>query len=183
MNILKFDKFNEAKCKEFTDFDIETKVIVDELTGNTYNVFFGKNSKSNDYLTTNFSGKYATAIRGIDPSKNDIWMHAKGVPGSHLIIKTIKDDLIPLNVIKSAAIITKKNSKVKDIQNSEIVYCKKDYVSKTPIGEVKSLLDNINKKIDLGESLSQNELDILEKTKPKEGRVFVDYKNSEIILI
>ena len=183
MNILNYKMFNEAKCREFQDFDIETKTIVDTNTGNSYSIFFGKNAKSNDFLTHNFSGKYAKAIRNIEPSINDVWMHTKGVPGSHLIIKTIKDDIIPMNVIKDAALIAKKNSKAKDTVDAEIVWCKKDFVSKTPIGQLKSILDDINLKKESGIELDKKDIEILDKSIQKEGRVFVDYTNSNIILI
>lgn len=142
-------KINEAKIREFSEigYDIEHKKIEDQFDKNVkYDVYFGKNAESNDYLTTTYSGKNAVSIRSVGPSPNDIWMHASGFPGSHLIIKAINDDAIPESVIIKAAAIAKKNSKSKDLEISKVVFCKKDYVSKMPgskTGEV--LVDPINR--------------------------------------
>ena len=40
-----------------------------------YTIFVGKNNKQNDTLT------FKTA------TSNDLWLHAKNIPGSHVIIK------------------------------------------------------------------------------------------------
>ncbi len=59
-----------------------------------------------------------------------MWFHAKGVAGSHVLIK-VKDKLPTELTIKKVAMIAAKNSKSKeDMVN--VVYCKKKYVKKTP---------------------------------------------------
>ena len=60
----------------------------------------------------------------------DLWFHAKGVPGSHVLIK-IKDKVPMELTIKKVAQIAAKNSKSKEDQIC-VVYCKKKYVKKTP---------------------------------------------------
>ena len=80
-------------------------------------VYIGRNDKSNDYLTFNLA------------NKEDIWMHAKGVPGSHVIIK-VKDRLPTNEVIKQVAQITKRNSKSNKDDKVVIVYCKRKFVKK-----------------------------------------------------
>jgi hypothetical protein len=70
-------------------------------------------------------------------------MHAKGVPGSHVIIK-IKDKVPTETTIKRAAIIAAANSKSQD-DMVKVVYCKKKFVTKEPgmnTGQVK--VDYIN---------------------------------------
>lgn len=142
-------KTNEAKCREFSEigYDIEHKKIEDQFDKNVkYDVYFGKNAESNDYLTTTYSGKNAVAIRSVEPSPNDIWMHTSGLPGSHLIVKAINDDAIPEYVLVKAAEIAKKNSKAKDLETCKVVFCKKDFVSKTAgskTGEV--FVDPVNR--------------------------------------
>jgi hypothetical protein len=144
-------------------YDIKHKKISDSNNPeNVYDVYWGRNAKSNDFLTTMYSGKFANPIGGSEPSKNDIWMHATSIKnpdhyyktngeevtgdriiGTHLIIKTLKDDIIPENVILQAADIVKKNSHLEkmesnekkkyslnDLSNCDIVVCTKDYVSK-----------------------------------------------------
>jgi hypothetical protein len=156
------------------DYDIKYKKISDQNNPEmTYDVYWGKNAKSNDFLTINYSGKFANPIGGVLPSKNDVWMHATStlnrdhyyktnegeevtgdkIVGTHLIIKTIKDDKVPENVILQAADIVKKNSHLELMENGEkkkfllsnlsncdIVECTKDYVRKeqgSATGQVK----------------------------------------------
>jgi len=81
-------------------------------------VILGKDAQSNDHLTFNMA------------DDEDIWMHAKGVPGSHLIIK-IKDKLPTDQVLKQIAAISKKNSKAPKDEQAKIVYCKRKFVKKS----------------------------------------------------
>lgn len=53
-------------------------------------IYVGKNNIQNDYLTTKFA------------SKNDIWLHTKNIPGSHVIIKRTSSD-IPNTTLEYAA--------------------------------------------------------------------------------
>ena len=94
-------------------------------------VFQGKDAVSNEYLTLEVA------------NEDDIWMHAKGVKGSHVIIK-VKDKVPTETTIKRAAMIAAKNSKSTE-DMVKVVYCKKKYVTKEPgmnIGEVE--VDYIN---------------------------------------
>lgn len=155
-------------------YDIKYKKISDQNNPEmTYDVYWGKNAKSNDFLTINYSGKFANPIGGVLPSKNDVWMHATSalnkdhyyktnegeevtgdrIVGTHLIIKTIKDDKVPENVILQAADIVRKNSSLEMIEdgekkkfllsnlsNCDIVECAKDFVRKeqgSATGQVK----------------------------------------------
>lgn len=47
-----------------------------------YTIYVGRNNKENDYLTNKFA------------NKNDIWLHTKDIHGSHVIIKSIKNENI-----------------------------------------------------------------------------------------
>lgn len=155
-------------------YDVKYKKISDQNNPeNTYDVYWGRNAKSNDFLTTSYSGKFAKVIGGVLPSKNDVWMHATSalnqdhyyktnegeevtgdrIVGTHLIIKTLKDDKVPENVILQAADIVRKNSHMEmmeggekkkfllsNLSNCDIVTCTKDYVRKeqgSATGQVK----------------------------------------------
>ena len=75
--------------------------------------------------------------------ENDLWFHAKGVPGSHLVIK-VDDKLVTPEIIKQAAEIVAKNSKTKE-KEVQVVYCQKKFVTKvqgTNLGQVN--VDYIN---------------------------------------
>jgi predicted ribosome quality control (RQC) complex YloA/Tae2 family protein len=116
--------YNEENSKNIPNFK---KIIIDDFV-----VYQGKDATSNDYVTLEL---------GNDP--NDIFLHAKGVPGSHVIIK-VKDKIPTKDVIQKAAQIAAKNSKSKE-ERVKVVYCKKKFVTKekgSNPGQVK--LDYIN---------------------------------------
>jgi predicted ribosome quality control (RQC) complex YloA/Tae2 family protein len=58
-------------------------------------------------------------------------MHAKGIPGSHLVV-SVKDKLPTETTIRKAAEIAKKNSKGKDAEDVPVVYCQRRFVKKEP---------------------------------------------------
>lgn len=80
-------------------------------------VYIGKDAISNDHLTFNVS------------DDKDIWLHTKGVPGSHVIIR-VKGNLPTPSVIKSAAELAKKNSKSEKSDKATVVYCQRKFIKK-----------------------------------------------------
>lgn len=85
-----------------------------------YEILVGKNNTENDYLTFKLA------------AKSDIWMHAKDIPGSHLILRTEGKtaDSIPSSVIERAASIAAYHSKGKTSDNVPIDYCPAKFVKK-----------------------------------------------------
>ena len=79
---MKYIKQFEGKKEKFPD--IKTQVV------DGYTIMWGRNAKSNDHLTF------------IEADGEDIWMHVKGVPGSHVVIK-IRENLPTPQIIKYAA--------------------------------------------------------------------------------
>lgn len=106
---MKFIKKFESKKDKFPD--IQKK----EVDG--YTVFVGRDAKSNDYLTFNIA------------EKEDIWMHVKGQPGSHVVIR-VRENLPTPEVIKFAASLAKRNSKAKSENSVTVVYCQRKFVKK-----------------------------------------------------
>lgn len=109
--IKSYNIFLESKKPKFPD--------IKKLDYNGFTIYFGKDAKSNDYLTFNMA------------DKEDIWLHSKGVPGSHVIIR-VNQNLPTDDVIKFAAELAKKNSKSSKEDNVTIVYCQKRFVKKEP---------------------------------------------------
>ncbi|MBQ2897329.1 MAG: NFACT family protein [Clostridia bacterium] len=66
-----------------------------------YTIYVGKNNKQNDYLTFKVA------------KSNDLWFHAKNIPGSHVIVVNQDNQTIPDNVILKAATLAAIHSKVK----------------------------------------------------------------------
>lgn len=110
MRIQKYKHFNESKNKfpNIKTLDIDGFVV-----------YLGRDAKSNDHLTFNMS----------DP--DDIWMHTKGVPGSHMLI-LVRDKIPTPETIKKVAEIAKVNSKAKEEESAVVVYCKVKFVKKEP---------------------------------------------------
>ena len=84
-----------------------------------YFIFVGKDAKSNDYLTFNTA------------DDEDIWMHVKGSPGSHVVIR-VRENLPTPEIIKYAAELAKKNSKSSKEPTATVVYCQRKFVKKEP---------------------------------------------------
>lgn len=108
--INKFQKFLEAKKDKFPN--IQTKKIQE------FDILIGKDAESNDYLTTNLA------------NDNDLWFHAAGVPGSHILIR-IKENLPMTGLIEEVAKLAAKNSKAQKGSKVKVVYCKAKFVKKT----------------------------------------------------
>jgi predicted ribosome quality control (RQC) complex YloA/Tae2 family protein len=108
---MKYLKQFEAKKDKFPDIK---KIEVDG-----YTIQYGRDAKSNDYLTF------------IVAESEDIWMHVKGVPGSHVVIR-VRENLPSQEIIKFAASLAKKNSKAIKDKPATVVYCQKKFVKKEP---------------------------------------------------
>ena len=122
--IKSYKLFTESKKPKFPD--------IKKFEYNGFIIYMGRDAKSNDYLTFNIA------------DREDIWMHVKGVPGSHVVVR-VRENLPTDDVIRFAAEIAKKNSKSKGSQSSPIVYCQRKFVKKEPgmnDGQVK--VDYIN---------------------------------------
>ncbi len=171
---------NQLKDFSKNGYDIKHRRVVDEFNPeNFYDIYWGRNKEANHYLTSNFAGKYAKPIGGVGSSIQDIWLHAAGYPGSHVIIKAIKDDIIPGHILKIGAEIAKKNSKAKDVENSQIVWCYKNDVSIYPPLEV----ENKIKELESRNNLTKEEQDFVDSNKPSVGRAFIEDRNRNIINI
>jgi len=109
--IKKFNSFNESKKDKFPN--------VQKLDIDGFVVYVGRDAKSNDHLTFNVA------------DKEDIWMHVKGVPGSHVVIR-VRENLPTETIIKAAAQLAKKNSKASKDDKATVVYCQKRFVKKEP---------------------------------------------------
>lgn len=84
-----------------------------------YTVLVGKNAKQNDELTMHIAGK------------EDMWLHARHVPGSHVIIRSrSKTDVMPKETIIAAAEIAAYYSDAKSQKVAPVVYTKRKYVRK-----------------------------------------------------
>ncbi|AFK86717.1 MULTISPECIES: Rqc2 family fibronectin-binding protein [Thermoanaerobacterium] len=87
------------------------------VSSNNFDIYVGKNNVQNDYLTTKFA------------DSEDIWLHTKDIPGSHVIIKT-QGKTVPDSTILEAAKLAATYSKAKNSSNVPVDYTLRKYVKK-----------------------------------------------------
>ena len=95
----------------------------------TSKVYFGKNNLQNEYITFKVA------------DKNDVWLHVKNFPGSHVVIKC--DGYPSDDLLLFAAEIAAKNSKAKDSNKVDVDYTTKKNVKKHPSGKT-GLVNYVN---------------------------------------
>lgn len=87
------------------------------ISSDGFHMYVGKNNYQNDELTF----KFATG--------NDWWFHAKGMPGSHVVVKTEGEEL-PDRTFEEAGKLAGYYSKGRDSEKVEIDYLQKKNVKK-----------------------------------------------------
>ena len=88
------------------------------ISSDGYDIYVGKNNYQNEELTF----KVATG--------NDWWFHAKGIPGSHVILKSNNEEDLPDRVYEEAAALAAFYSKAKDSEKVEVDYIQKKNIKK-----------------------------------------------------
>ena len=87
------------------------------ISSDGYHIYVGKNNYQNEELTF----KFATG--------NDWWFHAKGIPGSHVVVKTNGDEL-PDRAFEEAGKLAAYYSQARGQEKVEIDYTQKKNVKK-----------------------------------------------------
>ncbi len=95
-------------------------------------IYVGKNNVQNDTLTLKTA------------SSNDIWLHTKNIPGSHVIIRKQKGD-IPKSTLEEAALLAAYHSKAKMSAQVEVDYTTVKNVKK-PKGAKPGMVTYVNYK-------------------------------------
>jgi predicted ribosome quality control (RQC) complex YloA/Tae2 family protein len=85
---------------------------------NGYKIWVGRNAQSNDKLTLKYT------------FKDDLWLHAKDVAGSHVVIKHQAGKKIPKDVIERAAQLAAFNSKRRNESLCPVIVTPKKFVRK-----------------------------------------------------
>ena len=92
------------------------------LSSDGYHIYVGKNNLQNEELTFHLA------------SGNDWWFHAKGIPGSHVIVKTNGEEL-PDRTFEEAGKLAAYYSKNRGSEKIEIDYIEKKHVKKPKGGK------------------------------------------------
>lgn len=131
-------KIKLAEVNDSTDFKLLQKQLPDlphkkkdiilpykEFVVDGYTILVGKNAKHNDTLTLKVA------------KKDDLWLHAKDVSGSHVVVKQNPGKNYPEYIIEKAAQLAAYYSKRKTDTLCPVLYTLKKYVRKkkgTPAG-------------------------------------------------
>ncbi|MBM4125377.1 MAG: fibronectin-binding domain-containing protein [Nitrospira sp.] len=81
-------------------------------------IYVGRNARENDELTFKFA------------HSDDLWLHAHGTPGSHVVVRLEKGADPPHETIKDAATLALLYSDLKKSGKGEVIYTRKKWVRK-----------------------------------------------------
>ena len=82
-------------------------------------IFVGRNARENDELT------FGTA------KSEDLWLHARGTPGSHVVVRLEKGAEIPPETLRDAATLALLYSDLKKSGKGDVIYTRRKWVKKT----------------------------------------------------
>lgn len=88
------------------------------VSSDGYDIYVGKNNLQNDYITFQLA------------TGNDWWFHAKGVPGSHVLVRTNGETDMPDRTFEEAGRLAAFYSKNRGQDKVEIDYIQKKHVKK-----------------------------------------------------
>jgi len=83
-----------------------------------YEVYIGKNARNNDELISGYA------------KKDDLWLHAKDVTGSHVVIKQKPGSNYPATIIEKAASLAAYYSRRKNDTLCPVIFTPRKYIFK-----------------------------------------------------
>ena len=81
-------------------------------------IYVGRNAKENEELTLKFA------------HSDDLWLHAQGVPGSHVVVRLEKGASAPPDTLKDAATLALLYSDLKKSGKGDVIYTRRKHVRK-----------------------------------------------------
>lgn len=113
MNLLQ-DEAKKKQNPESLKFSFKRLILE-----NKWDIYIGKNNVNNELLTFTFA------------NKSDLWFHAQGVPGSHVLVRVPKKNTsVPKNIIDQAAQLAAANSKARHSSTVSVIYTEVRHLSK-----------------------------------------------------
>jgi predicted ribosome quality control (RQC) complex YloA/Tae2 family protein len=105
-------------------------------------IYVGRNARENDELTFGFA------------KSDDLWLHARGTPGSHVVVRMEKGSDPPPETIRDAAMLALLYSDLKKSGKGDVIYTRRKWVKKAKgqapgaviVTQEKSLHVNLEKK-------------------------------------
>lgn len=81
-------------------------------------IFVGRNAQENEQLTFGLA------------QGHDLWLHARGVPGSHVLVRLKKGADVPPETLRDAAVLALLYSDLKKSAQGEVIYTRRKWVRK-----------------------------------------------------
>jgi predicted ribosome quality control (RQC) complex YloA/Tae2 family protein len=81
-------------------------------------IYVGRNAAENDELTFSFA------------KSDDLWLHAQGAPGSHVVIRLVKGSDAPVETLRDAATLAVLYSDLKKAGKGDVIYTRRKWVRK-----------------------------------------------------
>jgi predicted ribosome quality control (RQC) complex YloA/Tae2 family protein len=81
-------------------------------------IFVGRNARENDALTFGLA------------KSEDLWLHARGTPGSHVVVRLAKGSDPPFETLRDAATLALLYSDLKKSGKGEVIYTRRKWVKK-----------------------------------------------------
>ena len=116
-------------------------------------IYVGRNARENDELTFKFA------------HTDDLWLHARGTPGSHVIVRLEKGAQPPPETVKDAATLALLYSDLKKSGKGEVIYTRRKWVKKMkgqPPGTV-----SVTQEKSVHATLDRNRLDRLKEQRDR----------------
>lgn len=88
------------------------------ILDDSYTLYVGRSASNNDELTMRFA------------KQNDWWLHARGVSGSHVVLRGSGNAKPPKNILEKAAAIAAWYSAARNATYTPVVYTQRKYVRK-----------------------------------------------------
>jgi predicted ribosome quality control (RQC) complex YloA/Tae2 family protein len=107
------------KSKDKPEPKQKTSLPLKFISSDNLTILVGKNNRQNDYLTMRLA------------QENDVWLHTKEIPGSHVIIKT-NGQPVPPATLQEAAILAAFYSRARQSHNVPVDYTDRKHVKKPP---------------------------------------------------
>jgi predicted ribosome quality control (RQC) complex YloA/Tae2 family protein len=81
-------------------------------------IFVGRNAQENEELTFRLA------------KSDDLWLHARGAPGSHVVVRLAKGADPPPETLRDAATLALLYSDLKKSRKGEVIYTRRKWVKK-----------------------------------------------------
>jgi len=112
------------------------------ISSDGFHIYVGKNNYQNEELTFKFA------------NGNDWWFHAKGMAGSHVIVKTQGAEDLPDRVFEEAGMLAAYYSKGRNIDKVDIDYIQRKHIKKPNSGKPGFVIYHTNYSLTIGSDIS-----------------------------